>query len=102
MSLTFSFERMPLQFGELREQPTIAPDIAVEVLSPGDRRRLLETKIAIYLANGCRLVIVADPLTRTIEMHETTGTQTFREPAVATCSVYPDLRINLGEIFTRL
>src|SRR5215469_10224109 len=53
----FSFERMPVECGELREKPTIAPDIAVEVLSPDDRRSLLEEKIAIYLANGCRLVV---------------------------------------------
>jgi Uma2 family endonuclease len=98
----FSFERMPLQFGELREQPTIAPDIAVEVLSPGDRRRLLQTKVAIYLANGCRLVIIADPQARAIEMHEAGGAQTFREPSIATCLAYPTLQINLGEIFTRL
>src|SRR5579862_4096759 len=36
-----SFERMPLKYGELREQPTIAPDIAVEILSPYERRARL-------------------------------------------------------------
>ncbi|HYL27458.1 MAG TPA: Uma2 family endonuclease [Candidatus Nitrosotalea sp.] len=46
----FSFERMPPEAGELRERPTIAPDISVEVLSPDDRRRLLDEKIGIYLA----------------------------------------------------
>lgn len=40
-----SYERMPPE-GELREQPTIAPDIAVEILSPGDRLAPLRTKIA--------------------------------------------------------
>lgn len=98
----FSFERMPMQFGELREEPTIAPDIAVEVLSPADRRRLVETKIAIYLTNGCRLVIVADALNRTVEMHESGGTQAFRDPAIASSSVYADLRIDLAALFAKL
>src|SRR5579871_5643617 len=57
----FSFERMPVECGELREMPTIAPDIVVEILSPGDRRPLLDEKISIYLANGSRLAIIADP-----------------------------------------
>jgi Uma2 family endonuclease len=29
-----SYERMPETLGELREKPTIAPDIAVEILLP--------------------------------------------------------------------
>jgi Uma2 family endonuclease len=98
----FSFERMPPELGELREKPTIAPDIAVEILSPDDRRRLLDEKIAIYLANGCRLVIVADPQTRSVEMHQTTGIETFYEPGVATCAAYADLPLELDKLFARL
>jgi Uma2 family endonuclease len=98
----FSFERMPPELGELREKPTIAPDVAVEILSPDDRRALLDEKIGIYLANGCRLVVVVDPLTRSVEMHESRGVGEFYEPTVATCDFYPDLRIGLKEIFARL
>lgn len=35
----YSFERMPPELGEARETPTIAPDIAAEILSPDDRAR---------------------------------------------------------------
>lgn len=98
----FSFERMPVACGELREKPTIAPDIALEILSPDDRRSLLDEKIAIYLANGCRLVIVADPEKRLVELHGTSGIEIFKEPATATCDPYADLRIDLTEIFARL
>ena len=98
----FSFERMPLEFGELREKPTIAPDIAVEILSPDDRRPLLDEKIAIYLANGCLLAIVVDPATRSAEMHETSAVTRFVEPAAAACCIYDDLRIDLTELFARL
>jgi Uma2 family endonuclease len=98
----FSFERMPVECGELREKPTIAPDIAVEILSPDDRRSLLEEKVAIYLANGSRLVIVADPAARVVEMREPDASQTFREPEIAGCGVYPDLRIYLTALFAKL
>jgi Uma2 family endonuclease len=98
----FSFERMPPELGELREKPTIAPDIAVEILSPDDRRHLLDEKIAIYLSNGCRLVIVVDPQARSAEMHEPRGTNAFDERAVTTCAAYADLRIDLKKLFAKL
>src|SRR6202048_5325380 len=43
------------------EAPPFSPDVAVEVLSPDDRARSLEHKIAVYLATGTTLVIVGDP-----------------------------------------
>ena len=98
----FSFERMPPEAGELREKPTIAPDIAVEVLSPDDRRRLLDEKITIYLTSGCRLLIVADPRARAVEMHESLGVTVFRDPDTAICGRYPDLRIDLASLFANL
>jgi Uma2 family endonuclease len=39
----------------------VAPDLAVEVLSPGDRPRPLLDKIGEYLQSGVRLVWVIDP-----------------------------------------
>jgi Uma2 family endonuclease len=98
----FSFERMPVAYGELREKPTIAPDIAVEVVSPDDRRCLLNEKIAIYLANGSRLVIVVDPQSRTVEMHDKNEASRFSEPGIAASAAYGDLLIDISEIFARL
>jgi Uma2 family endonuclease len=37
------------------------PDLAVEVLSPGDRRAEIRAKADEYLAAGTRLVIIIDP-----------------------------------------
>lgn len=83
----YSFERLRPEFGEAREKPTIAPDLVVEILSPGDRRKLLEEKIAMYLANGCRLVIVADSIAHTLEF--------YGEP-------YPDLTLDTEALFKNL
>ena len=48
---------------------TVAPDIAVEVLSPSGRRAHLTKKIGIYLAAGVRLLRLVDPRRRTVTVH---------------------------------
>ena len=40
---------------------SVAPDLAVEVLSPGDRPRYVLDKVGEYLEAGVRLVWVIDP-----------------------------------------
>jgi len=98
-----SYERMPESYGELREKPTIAPDIAVEILSPGDRVATLEAKIALYLANGTRLVIVVDSIERSVTFHEAAGIRVVALPrAIAVSDVYPELRIDLDALFARI
>ncbi len=48
-----------------------APDIAVEVVSPGDTRREVAEKVNVWLAHGTSSVWVADPATMTILLHRT-------------------------------
>lgn len=43
---------------------TGAPDLAVEVVSPGDSFVEVEAKVARWLAAGCRMVIVVNPARR--------------------------------------
>jgi Uma2 family endonuclease len=44
--------------------PELAPDLAVEVVSPGDRPREVLDKVGEYLQAGVRLVWVIDPQAR--------------------------------------
>lgn len=46
-----------------------APDLAVEVLSPGDRPAEVNAKVEDWLAAGCRMVVVVDPRRRTVKVH---------------------------------
>jgi Uma2 family endonuclease len=46
-----------------------APDLAVEVLSPGNRPGQLEKKVRNYLRAGTRVVWVVDPRARTVVVH---------------------------------
>ncbi len=43
-----------------------APDLAVEVVSPNDRFSEVEEKVADWLAAGTRMVLVADPRSKTV------------------------------------
>ena len=52
--------------------PAIAPDLAVEVLSPSDRPRRVLDKIGEYLEAGVRLVWVVDPVKRQAAVYRTT------------------------------
>ncbi len=47
----------------------IPPDLAVEVLSPDDRRKKVREKVAEYIANGVRLVWVVDPEAQTVMVY---------------------------------
>lgn len=47
----------------------VAPDLVVEVGSPGDSRRELNDKALMWLSFGTRLVWVVHPDTRTVDAH---------------------------------
>lgn len=99
----YSFERLPRALGEAREQPTVAPDIAVEVLSPDERKRTLQEKIALYFAFGARAVMVVDPARRTVVTFETVETsRLFGAGESVTLDRYPDLHIELDALFRNL
>jgi Uma2 family endonuclease len=48
---------------------TIAPDLAIEVVSPNDSAYEVEEKVQEYLSAGVRLVWVVYPPTRTVHIH---------------------------------
>jgi Uma2 family endonuclease len=47
----------------------IPPDLAVEVLSPGDLAYEIDEKVAEYLRAGGRLIWVVNPRTKTVRIH---------------------------------
>jgi len=53
--------------------PEIAPDLAVEVISPNDSFSYVEQKAREWLAAGTRMVLVVDPATRTVYIYRGTG-----------------------------
>lgn len=65
-----SWERLPSR--EVPEGPflTVAPDLAVEVLSPSNTTREMDRKLQDYFGAGVRLVWFIDPMSRTVRVFE--------------------------------
>ena len=57
--------------------PDLAPDLVVEVLSPGDRPGDILAKVADWLSAGTRLVWVVDPLRRVARVYRQDGSETI-------------------------
>ena len=54
-----------------------APDLAVEVLSPGNRPGEMLAKIGDWLKAGARLVWIVDPIRRTARVYRADGTESL-------------------------
>lgn len=80
---------------------TIAPDLAVETLSPDDRANDVEAKVQWWLDHGTRLVWVVDPANRTLTAHEPTGrSRRLREHETLDAGdVLPGFTLELTKLF---
>lgn len=77
-----------------------APDLAVEVLSPSDRRGKLERKTALYLELGGRSVWNVDPRKRTVEVFHADGNRwLFHEHDELVDDTVPGFRVAVSKIF---
>lgn len=81
-----------------------APDLAVEVISPGDTYAEVEAKVDDWLAAGCRMVVVVSPRNRTLKV-----LRSVTEITVLTADdvfdggdVLPGFRLPLAAIFADL
>jgi Uma2 family endonuclease len=83
--------------GDLR----LAPDLAVEVLSPGNTGIELEDKLDEYLAAGVSLVWIVNPDRRTIRIYRNDGTtRLFRaQEVIENEPLLPGFRLLVGEVF---
>jgi Uma2 family endonuclease len=69
-----SWDRLPGRRMPSEPIPTLAPDLAVEVLSPSNTRAEMERKRQDYFTAGVRLVWQVDPDARTVSVY--TGVDT--------------------------
>jgi Uma2 family endonuclease len=87
--------------GEVKSYWMGAPDLAVEVVSPGDTVSEVENKVAEWLEAGARMVWVVSPKLRTVTIYRSltdivtlTGKDTLDGG-----NVIPGFQIRLAEIF---
>jgi Uma2 family endonuclease len=79
----------------------VAPELVVEILSPGDRRKDVLQKIEEYFACGVLRVWIADPATRTIRVHRSPGeSRLLGVDDDLTCDeVLPGFRVRVADLF---
>ena len=76
------------------------PDLAVEVLSPGDRRGQVEHKLSLWLEFGTRSVWLVNPRKRTVEIIRSTGERhLLHETDELVDDTVPGFRVKVSEIF---
>lgn len=98
----FSFARLRAMSEEDREFPPCAPDVAVEVLSPGDARSYLERKIDLYLSHGGIVVLDVDPIDRTVRVCDSAGSTLLREGDRFEHQAVPWLAFDVRDVFADL
>jgi Uma2 family endonuclease len=78
-----------------------APDLAVEVLSPGDRASAVDEKVSAWLKAGCSAVWIVDPKLKTVTIHRTdaeTQTKTIGD-TLSGERVVPGFSCTVDELF---
>jgi Uma2 family endonuclease len=80
------------------------PDLAIEILSPGQNARLFAEKIQFYLRHGIRLVWVVDPIDRVITVYrpEADARQLLPEDVLDGEDVLPRFAVAVADIFAQL
>ena len=94
-----SFDRLPATWEENAACP-VAPELAIEIISPGQTFGQMIQKASIYLSNNVLRVWIIDPSTKSLTVFYTdaapvtyTGEQLISDP------IFPDLSIVASQIF---
>jgi len=78
---------------------TGAPDLAVEVMSPGDSRRAVAEKVNMWLANGAISCWVANPSLKVIDIHRTGETTERCDLELRDEKILPGFVMPLAKVF---
>lgn len=81
----------------------MAPELAIEVLSPPNRASEMQEKVLDYLAAGSRQVWVVDPRLRSVTVHTPGGEARLLrgDAALEGANVLPGFRVELEALFPR-
>ncbi|MCC5946339.1 MAG: Uma2 family endonuclease, partial [Bernardetiaceae bacterium] len=82
-----------------------APDLIVEILSPGNAKKEMQTKYALYEEAGVReywIVYPSEHVLQQFVLNEENKYElknSFAENDIAHAHIFPDLKVDLGEVF---
>ncbi len=101
----FAWERIPEdEHGEVQDDVFIAPDIAVEIRSPGQSLDELIDKCRRYLRHGTELAVVVDPDDEIVVLVRPDGSATTLrgDERIDLAPVLPGFELTVGELFATL
>ena len=96
-----SFDRLPYEDEDAADIPRIAPNVAVEILSPGDRRADVDEKIRVYLAAGTEAIFLVDTERQSVTVYDRLGVHSFDESATLTHESLPEFSMPVRSLFER-
>jgi Uma2 family endonuclease len=96
-----SYDKLGFDEDDAAQMPAVAPNVAVEVLSPNDRRRNIAEKIRVYLACGTGLVAVANPERQNVTLHDSNGVVILRTGDILRHSELPGFAMPVADIFAK-
>ncbi len=82
-----------------------APDLMIEILSPGNSKREMKIKKDLYAESGVREYWIVDPTSETVTRFHTESDGVFGGPQIFVSDermpsvIFPDFTLSLGEIF---
>lgn len=95
-----SYARMPYEQQLKTEEPQIAPDAVVEVLSPNDRKRDVEDKVRVYLAAGTHVIFLVDPQRQEVTIIDRQGRHQLHEADMIAHDTLPSFSLCVHDLFT--
>jgi len=102
IDISFVGNEKLVEFGVPEKFFPTAPDLAVEVISPGNTFDEIQDKIEEYISAGTKLVWIVYPKQKMIHVHRRSNViKVLRESDTLDGEdVLPDFKVGLSEIFT--
>jgi Uma2 family endonuclease len=84
-----------------------APDLVVEVLSPGNSRKELKNKFDVYEEAGVKEYWIVDPIRQTLQINKLENGQykpmrALTAGDIVTTEILPDFSLNVEELFENI
>jgi len=97
-----SYERLARSEIAAAQEPHVAPELAVEIISPSERPDHMAHKVDVYLRSGTLVVLQIDPARRTATVHDASGVRVLRDGDTFTHAALAGFSLPLAELFAEL
>jgi Uma2 family endonuclease len=97
--LYISFDKLPITWQENAACP-VAPELAIEIISPGQTFGQMTQKASSYLTNGVLRVWVIDPTAQSLTaFYPDAAPITYSGTQIISDPIFPDLSITTNQLF---